>query len=74
MADKKKPQNTCFLCGRSEQDTVLMITGLRGCICADCVIEANKILKTAGFADEEEGNDKDKKKNSRPRRYQSRTR
>ncbi len=49
MADKKKSQEFCFLCGRSESETVLMITGMRGCICADCVIEANKILKTAGL-------------------------
>ena len=62
MADKKNTPKTCFLCGRSEQDTTLMITGLRGSICADCVVEANNILTNAGYIDEAESRGKAKNK------------
>ncbi len=62
MADKKNTPKTCFLCGRSEQDTTLMITGLRGSICADCVVEANNILTNAGYIDEAESRVKAKNK------------
>ena len=62
MTDKKNTPKTCFLCGRSEQDTTLMITGLRGSICADCVVEANNILTNAGYIDEAESRVKAKNK------------
>ena len=34
----------CSFCGRSNKDVRLMITGLEGCICDDCVRNANQVI------------------------------
>jgi ATP-dependent Clp protease ATP-binding subunit ClpX len=34
----------CSFCGRSNRDVRLMITGLEGCICDDCVRNANQVI------------------------------
>lgn len=45
----------CNFCGRTEREVPLLITGLHGCICSDCVTQAYQVLQTNGF-------DKDAKK------------
>lgn len=46
----------CNFCGRTEREVPLLITGLHGCICSDCVTQAYQVLQANGF-------DKDAKKN-----------
>ena len=43
MAGKNK--NRCSFCGRSEEEVALMLTGLHGYICDDCIRQANRILQ-----------------------------
>ena len=45
----------CNFCGRTEREVPLLITGLHGCICSDCVTQAYQLLQANGF-------DKDAKK------------
>lgn len=45
----------CNFCGRTEREVPLLITGLHGCICSDCVSQAYQVLQANGF-------DKDAKK------------
>lgn len=45
----------CNFCGRTEREVSLLITGLHGCICSDCVTQAYQVLQANGF-------DKDAKK------------
>lgn len=45
----------CNFCGRTEREVPLLITGLHGCICSDCVTQAYQVLQANGF-------DKDAKK------------
>ena len=45
----------CNFCGRTEREVPLLITGLHGCICSDCVNQAYQVLQANGF-------DKDAKK------------
>lgn len=45
----------CNFCGRTEREVPLLITGLHGCICSDCVTQAYQVLQANGF-------DKDSKK------------
>lgn len=45
----------CNFCGRTEREVALLITGLHGCICSDCVTQAYQVLQANGF-------DKDAKK------------
>lgn len=42
---KKK---TCSFCGRSEDQVKLLITGINGYICEDCVQQAYKIVQQTG--------------------------
>lgn len=39
--------NKCSFCGRSEKDVNILIYGLNGYICEDCVEQASKIVKEA---------------------------
>ncbi|MDO5341066.1 MAG: ATP-dependent Clp protease ATP-binding subunit ClpX [Bacteroidia bacterium] len=48
----KRPENCCSFCGRPESETRLLISGLNGFICDDCVGRAHLMLK------EEEGHRK----------------
>ena len=45
----------CNFCGRTEREVPLLITGLHGCICSDCVTQSYQVLQANGF-------DKDAKK------------
>ena len=45
----------CNFCGRTEREVPLLITGLHGRICSDCVTQAYQVLQANGF-------DKDAKK------------
>ena len=40
-----KSKNRCSFCGRSEGEVALMLSGLNGYICDDCVRQAEKILR-----------------------------
>lgn len=39
----------CNFCGRTEREVPLLITGLHGCICSDCVTQAYQVLQANGF-------------------------
>ena len=41
MAPKK---NKCSFCGRSDRDVELLINGIDGCICSDCVAQAKELV------------------------------
>lgn len=43
MAGKRK--NHCSFCGRSEDEVALLLTGVDGFICSDCVHQADKIVR-----------------------------
>ncbi len=43
----KKELKHCCLCGRDETQTELMLTGLNGHVCGDCVISAYEIVENA---------------------------
>ena len=40
-----KSKNRCSFCGRSEGEVAIMLSGLNGYICDDCVHQAEKILR-----------------------------
>ncbi len=42
------PKKKCSFCGRSEDDVNMLISGLSGYICDDCIKQAYNILETAG--------------------------
>lgn len=44
-------EKVCSFCGRSESDVNLLITGLSGFICEDCVVQAYEIVKSTGILD-----------------------
>ncbi len=46
------PKKKCSFCGRSEDDVNMLISGLSGYICDDCIKQAYNILETAGAADD----------------------
>ncbi len=46
------PKKKCSFCGRSEDDVNMLISGLSGYICDDCIKQAYNILKTAGAVDD----------------------
>ena len=39
----------CNFCGRTEREVPLLITGLHGCICSDCVTQAYQVMQANGF-------------------------
>ncbi len=39
----------CNFCGRTEKEVRLMITGLNGCICEDCALQAYQVATANGF-------------------------
>ena len=62
----------CSFCGRSEKDVKLLISGLSGYICDNCVQQAYEILTTSGVLGEtgqagEEQEQFDLKKLPKPR-------
>lgn len=46
------PKKNCSFCGRSEDDVNMLISGLSGYICDDCIKQAYNILETAGAVDD----------------------
>lgn len=46
------PKKKCSFCGRSEDDVNMLISGLSGDICDDCIKQAYNILETAGAVDD----------------------
>jgi ATP-dependent Clp protease ATP-binding subunit ClpX len=38
-------KNRCSFCGRTEEEVALMLTGLNGCICDDCVRQAEQMVR-----------------------------
>ena len=49
------PKKVCSFCGRSESEVKLLITGLSGNICDQCVQQAYEILRTSGAIGDEKG-------------------
>ena len=45
MAKKKDTEYTCSFCGRSSDEVELLLPGMAGCICNDCVERANEIIR-----------------------------
>lgn len=56
MTGKRK--NRCSFCGRSEEEVALLLTGLNGFICDDCVRQAEQIVREnmGGKARQKKGN------------------
>lgn len=50
---KKTMKKACSFCGRSEEDTKLLITGINGYICESCAVQAYEIVKSTGMAEQE---------------------
>ncbi len=46
------PKKKCSFCGRSEDEVNMLISGLSGYICDDCIKQAYNILETAGAVDD----------------------
>ena len=46
------PKKKCSFCGKSEDDVNMLISGLSGYICDDCIKLAYNILETAGAVDD----------------------
>ena len=42
-------KKVCSFCGRSDKDVKLLITGLNGYICEDCVSQAYQIVQSSGI-------------------------
>lgn len=58
MASKKEGQRYCMFCGRSEDEVPLLLSGMEGFICSDCVKLASDYLsELAQEEEEEEGKD-----------------
>ena len=49
----------CNFCGRTEREVKLLITGVDGCICEDCAVQAYQVASANGFGP-------DAKKNTSP--------
>lgn len=48
----KDSKRVCNFCGRSEGEVPVLITGLHGYICSDCVLQAYKIMQQSGMVAE----------------------
>ena len=59
MATKKT--NKCSFCGRSENEVPLLLTGLNGFICSECVENAHKVLEEYLPADMAHSSNKNEK-------------
>lgn len=42
-------KKTCNFCGRTEHEVKLLITGVNGCICEDCAVQAYQVATANGF-------------------------
>ena len=50
-------KKVCSFCGRGEKDVRLLITGMNGFICDECVEQAHEIIKEAFAANKTENAD-----------------
>ena len=41
--------NRCNFCGRTEREVKLLITGVNGCICEDCAVQAYQVATANGY-------------------------
>ena len=49
------PKNVCSFCGRSEKEVNLLITGLNGHICDNCVLQAYQIVQSSEQLNDKHG-------------------
>lgn len=48
MKNKKNTNlRRCAFCGRTEDEVPFLLTGIEACICCDCALEANRLVKKA---------------------------
>ena len=57
----------CSFCGRSDREVRLLITGVDGCICEDCAIQAYQVVNANGYGPDAVKKDKGFKKKSIPK-------
>ena len=55
----KRTTHCCSFCGKSENEVRLLITGINGYICDDCVSQANEIIRTVANSKADEGRNGD---------------
>ena len=48
-------KNVCSFCGRSEKEVNLLITGLNGHICDNCVLQAYQIVQSSEQLNDKHG-------------------
>ncbi len=53
MAKKNVSEECCSFCGRPASSCEMLLTGINGYICSDCIRQANLILKENGLAGKE---------------------
>ena len=46
----------CNFCGRTEKEVRLLITGINGCICEDCAVQAYQVASANGYGPEAKKN------------------
>lgn len=57
----------CNFCGRPDREVKLLITGVDGCICEDCAIQAYQVATANGYGPDAVKKDKGFKKKSIPK-------
>src|SRR5574344_1468515 len=50
MSNKKNTKNSCSFCGRPENEVQLLLAGLNGYICDECIQRAEEIMREAGMS------------------------
>ena len=60
-------RKTCNFCGRSEREVKLLITGVNGCICEDCAVQAYQVATANGYGPDAKQADTKYKKKSVPK-------
>ena len=60
-------RKTCNFCGRSEREVKLLITGVNGCICEDCAVQAYQVATANGYGPDAKQTDTKYKKKSVPK-------
>ena len=60
-------RKTCNFCGRSEREVKLLITGVNGCICEDCAVQAYQVAAANGYGPDAKRKDTKYSKKSVPK-------
>ena len=60
-------RKTCNFCGRSEREVKLSITGVNGCICEDCAVQAYQVATANGYGPDAKRTDTKYSKKSVPK-------